>query len=204
MIFLIICIALVCGVLLTAFDYKDLKFRKTDFSFLEFLLHFILILLFSFYIFRVFNENYLFYINYIAFMGIYISSVTDIKIRHIFTMIPLVFSVPIAILNYFGGYIQISILGIIAGLLLYLSIYLLGKLIYKREAFGIGDIYVLMFIGLATDWFTVINIGLFAFVICSVYYISKSIVLMDFKHLKNYEIPFVPFIAASYLILIYF
>ena len=89
-------------------------------------------------------------------------------------------------------------------MLLYGIIYILSKLFYGMEAFGIGDIYVLSLIGFSTDWYTVFNIGLFAFVIAGIFYFVKYIFVRKLQTFKHQEIPLVPFILSSYLILIYF
>lgn len=198
-----ILISIILGYLSVIFDYENFKFQRTKFSSLEFLISFILLLSSLNYILIVFGNNILFYINAICFICLFISSIFDIKSRSIYPLILIVFSIPIITLNYIGDYMKISLFGFISGFLLYSSIYIFGKLLYGKEVFGIGDIYVLSFIGLSTDWFTVLNIGLFAFVLCLIYYLFKFILFKD-KISKEYEIPFVPFITLSYLLLIYF
>lgn len=175
------------------------------------LIHYFLLNLFSLYLLKTFNENTLFFINLLCLYGLYITSVTDIFEREIFVNDLVFFAVLMAVLNYFGNYMKISILGALSGLFLYLFIYIFGKIIYKKEVFGMGDVYILSFVGFATDWFTVLNIGLFAFVICISFYLAMAFTKGIFsgkfnfiKEMKNYEIPFVPFIAVSYLIFIYF
>lgn len=201
-IFLVI-FSLILSIGISAFNYDNLKFQRT-FSFLEFLVNFILISVSSIYIFKIFGENQLALINLICFIGLYICSKTDIYFKNIFPALLIVLSIPIVYLNYRGEYTIISILAVITAFLLYFSIYVFGRFVYKKEVFGFGDIYILMFIGLVTDSFTVVNIGLFAFVVCLSYYFAKAIVKRNFKILKDYEIPFVPFITISYLIIIYF
>lgn len=196
-------IAFIFGYICTNFDYENLKFQRVKINSLEFLVNFILIVIILNYILNVFGNNILFYINAICFIALFICSNIDIKIRSIYPIILLFFSIPIIVLNYYGEYIKISVLGVISGFLLYFAIYIFGKLLYGKEVFGIGDIYILSFIGLSTDWYTVLNIGLFSFVICLIYYLLKFLILKR-KLNKEYEIPFVPFITLSYLLLIYF
>ena len=150
------------------------------------LINFIIIFFVNLYLISLFlNNNILYIINLLCFLCIYICSVTDIICKNIFLDIILSFACPIIFFNIYGNYI-------------------LSKLFYGMEAFGIGDIYVLSLIGLSTDWYTVFNIGLFAFVIAGIFYFIKYIFVRKLQTFKHQEIPLVPFILSSYLILIYF
>ena len=97
-----------------------------------------------------------------------------------------------------------SIFGLLSGFLLYGSIYILSKIIYKKEVFGIGDIYILSLIGFVTDWYTVLNIGLFTYIVAGVFYLVKFLFVRNKKIFKEQEVPLVPFMLVSYLMLIYF
>lgn len=185
----------------TSLKFFSLKniFRKIN------LLHFLIIIFVNFYIEYIFKDNYILYlINLFCFFGIYICSITDIFLKYIYNFVIYLFFIVISILNLYGGYFKISCFSFITALLLYGFIYFITKIIYKREVFGLGDIYALSLISIATDSFTIFHIGLFSFVVAALFYITKIIISRDFKKYKNYEIAFVPFILISYLIIIYF
>ncbi|WP_338816953.1 hypothetical protein WFJ11_04320 [Parvimonas micra] len=114
------------------------------------------------------------------------------------------FLVPIILLNIYGNYTRLAIFGLISGIILYGTIYIVSKLVYGKEVFGIGDIYALSLIGISTDWYTVFYIGLFTFIIAGLFYLIKLIIIKDIEAFKHQEIPLIPFILFSYLFLIYF
>lgn len=180
------------------FSFKNI-FRKIN------ILHLIIITIVSFYIKYIFDRNYiLYFINLFCFFGLYICSITDIYIRYIYDVVVVLFFIIISILNFYAMYFKISIFAFLTAIVLYGLIYLISKIIYKKEVFGIGDIYALALVSISTDSFTVFTIGLFSFVLASLFYILKILIYKDYKNYKNYEIAFVPFILASYLIIIYF
>ena len=90
------------------------------------------------------------------------------------------------------------LLGLAAGFVLFLLIYLLTKWIYKREAFGFGDVMlsgaVGWFLGLQYSILTSILTFLVAFVII----IFLRVIGKSIK--KEMEIPFAPFICTAALI----
>lgn len=169
------------------------------------ILNFLIIFVINIYLISLFLNNAVLYmINLLCFLCLYICSFTDIVFKNIFINVIMIFIFPILFLNIHGNYIKISILGLISGFLLYGFIYILSKNFYGKEVFGIGDIYVLSFIGFVTDWYTVLNIGLFTYVIAGVYYLIKFLFIRNFKYFRQLEIPLVPFMLISFLILIYF
>ena len=153
------------------------------------LIHLIIISITNFYFIIIFSTNtILYFINLLCFLCLYICSFTDIFIKYIFLNIVIVFFIPIIILNFFANYFEISILGFLSGIIFY----------------GIGDIYMLSLIGISSDWYTVLYIGLLTFVIAGIFYFTKFLIIGDLKSFKEQEIPLVPFILCSYLIIIYF
>ena len=169
------------------------------------ILNFIIIFLVNLYFIYLFlNNDILYMINLLCFLCIYICALTDIFCKNIFLNIIMMFSLAILLLNIYGNYSIISFFGLISGMILFGSIYSISKIIYGMEVFGTGDIYVLSFIGFSSDWYTVIYIGLFTFIIAGIFYLVKILIVRNFKKLKHYEIPLVPFILISYLIIIYF
>lgn len=222
--------------LISSINLKDLSTDTNVFSFKNIfnkitVLHFLIVILSSIYLRYVFKENnILYFINFICFLGLYLCSVTDIYSKNIYDFFVILFLIPIVILNYYGMYLKISVYGILSAIFLYGSIYIISRMIYKKEVFGIGDIYVLSLVGLSTDMFTVFNIGLFAFVFAGLFCFLKFVFIFlkeikfkvnsshssnfdcksldkakkSFEKLKGEEIAFVPFILISYLVLIYF
>lgn len=169
------------------------------------ILNFIIIFIANIYFIYLFlNNSVLYMINFLCFLVLYICSITDVVFKNIFVNMIMVFLVPILLLNIYGNYMKMSIFGLLSGFLLYGSIYILSKIIYKKEVFGIGDIYILSLIGFVTDWYTVLNIGLFTYIVAGVFYLVKFLFVRNKKLFKEQEVPLVPFMLVSYLILIYF
>ena len=168
------------------------------------LLNFILIFLTNIYLMSFFYNDILYMINLLCFLCLYICAFTDIICKNIFINIIMAFLVPIILLNIYGNYTRLAIFGLISGIILYGTIYIVSKLVYGKEVFGIGDIYALSLIGISTDWYTVFYIGLFTFIIAGLFYLIKLIIIKDIEAFKHQEIPLIPFILFSYLFLIYF
>lgn len=169
------------------------------------LLNFIIIFLVNLYLKALFFYNDILYmINLLCFLCLYICAFTDIICKNIFINIIMVFVVPIILLNVYGNYIKLATLGLISGIILYGTIYIISKLFYGKEVFGTGDIYALSLIRISTDWYTVFYIGLFTFIIAGLFYLIKLIFIKDIETFKHQEIALIPFILSSYLLLIYF
>lgn len=179
----------------------SIKNLKNYYNFLNFI---VLTFVNLYLIFLFFDDSILYMLNLLCFLCIYICAFTDIFCKNIFLNVIAIFTIPVTILNIYGNYIGVSILGLIFGMLLYGVIYMTSRYLYGTEVFGIGDIYVISFIGFSTDWNTILHIGLFAFVIAGIFYFIKFIFTKNLENLKNEEIPLVPFILFSYLVIIYF
>ena len=90
------------------------------------------------------------------------------------------------------------ILSMMMGLVLYSTVYSVGKWIWKEEVFGIGDVYYLTALGPFFSLSQILFIGLFSFVIGGGVVISWMLLFNRNKlHIK---IPFAPFISMSALL----
>ena len=90
------------------------------------------------------------------------------------------------------------ILSMMMGLVLYSTVYSVGKWIWKEEVFGIGDVYYLTALGPFFSLSQIFFIGLFSFVIGGGVVISWMLLFNRNKlHIK---IPFAPFISISALL----
>lgn len=91
-----------------------------------------------------------------------------------------------------------AILSMVAGLILYITVYGVGKWIWKEEVFGMGDVYFLAALGPYFSPSQILFIGLLSFVIGGGVVICWMILL---KRNQLYaKIPFAPFISISALL----
>ena len=90
------------------------------------------------------------------------------------------------------------ILSMVTGLILYITVYGVGKWIWKEEVFGMGDVYFLAALGPYFSPSQILFVGLFSFVIGGGVVIGWMILS---KRNQLYEkIPFAPFISISALL----
>ena len=90
------------------------------------------------------------------------------------------------------------ILSMVAGLILYITVYGVGKWIWQEEVFGMGDVYFLAALGPYFSLSQILFVGLFSFVIGGGVVIGWMILS---KRNQLYEkIPFAPFISISALL----
>ncbi len=99
-------------------------------------------------------------------------------------------------LHFKNGY------GIITGALFYGIIYLVSRLIYRREAFGLGDVLFLAAIGVVLDATSTFAVGLLAFYVAIMHlliqlFINRALGRQD-------ELAFAPSIAVAGLLLYFF
>ena len=86
----------------------------------------------------------------------------------------------------------------VAGLILYITVYGVGKWIWQEEVFGMGDVYFLAALGPYFSLSQILFVGLFSFVIGGGVVIGWMILS---KRNQLYEkIPFAPFISISALL----
>lgn len=136
---------------------------------------------------------YLFFILPIAFIDIDTMLIPDsIAIPGIFAGL---------IISYFKGEIFLSLTGAITGAISIVIIYFLGKLVFKKEAIGLGDLRVAALIGSFTSISEVLISLFLASVIGSIY--GCYMIIRKKKDLKT-EIPFGPFLSIGGFITIIF
>ena len=89
------------------------------------------------------------------------------------------------------------ILSMVAGLILYITVYGVGKWIWKEEVFGMGDVYFLAALGPYFSSSQILFIGLLSFVIGGGVVICWMI--LSKRNQLYAKIPFAPFISISAL-----
>ena len=90
-----------------------------------------------------------------------------------------------------------AILSMVAGLILYITVYGVGKWIWQEEVFGMGDVYFLAALGPYFSTSQILFIGLFSFVIGGGVVIGCMI--LSKRNQLYAKIPFAPFISISAL-----
>lgn len=127
-------------------------------------------------------------------------SIIDIKIYEI----PYTLSIPFMILCVSiyitdcilkNDYLLDNIIGFISPLVLLGLIYLIGRLFFKKEVIGLGDVILFSFIGLMLNYKHILLILLLSTFICAVIELTRKIITK-----KDFIIPFVPYIALSCVI----
>ena len=91
-----------------------------------------------------------------------------------------------------------AILSMVAGLILYITVYGVGKWIWQEEVFGMGDVYFLAALGPYFSLSQILFIGLFSFVIGGGVVICWMI--LSKRNQLYAKIPFAPFISISALL----
>ncbi len=94
--------------------------------------------------------------------------------------------------------VEDAILSTVAGLILYITIYGVGKWIWKEEVFGMGDVYYLAALGPYVSPSQILFIGLLSFVIGGGVVIGWMI--LSKRNQLYAKIPFAPFISISALL----
>lgn len=94
--------------------------------------------------------------------------------------------------------VEEAILSMMIGLVLYSTVYGVGKWIWKEEVFGMGDVYYLTTLGPFFSLSQILFIGLFSFIIGGGVVISWMLLTKGNK--LHAKIPFAPFISISALL----
>lgn len=94
--------------------------------------------------------------------------------------------------------VEDAILSMIAGLILYITVYGIGKWIWKEEVFGMGDVYYLIALGPYFSSSQILFVGLFSFVFGGGVVIGWMI--LSKRNQLYAKIPFAPFISISALL----
>jgi leader peptidase (prepilin peptidase) / N-methyltransferase len=98
-------------------------------------------------------------------------------------------------LTHLAGFIN-SFLGFLIALCIFWAISVLGKVLYKRDAFGMGDVKFLAALGACFGLFPAV--WFFVIIVASFMGLIFGVSLMIFKRKRlTYEIPFGPFLAAA-------
>lgn len=108
-----------------------------------------------------------------------------------------------AILSIVKGLeLQALLLGGVVGLVSYGSIYVVAKFIYKREAFGFGDVMFMGVIGIYLGVKLTLLAALLTFYVALVWILINKIVGSVLK--REMEVAFAPFMAISCIITMMF
>ena len=91
-----------------------------------------------------------------------------------------------------------AILSIVAGLILYITVYEVGKWIWKEEVFGMGDVYFLAAVCPDFSPSQILFVGLLSFVIGGGVVIG--LMILSKRNQLYAKIPFAPFISISALL----
>ena len=91
-----------------------------------------------------------------------------------------------------------AILSMVAGLILYITVYGVGKRIWQEEVFGMGDVYFLAALGPYFSPSQILFVGLFSFVIGGGVVIGW--IILSKRNQLYAKIPFAPFISISALL----
>lgn len=171
------------------------------------LIYFLFALVFYIYIEPLYYLNpypyiYLFkiFISYLLIVASYI----DLKKYEVPYLLLIIISL-LCILEYIykciysNDYLLVNILGFTFILSLFILIYLVFKIIFKKEGIGIADIIILSFLGLSINIFNIIILLLFTSLFALIYYFIVLII----KKKKENILPLVPFILGGYLFIIF-
>lgn len=96
---------------------------------------------------------------------------------------------------YYGMPLLEVFIGGVIGFFLYLAIYLIAKLFYKREAFGFGDVMFMGAIGVFLGPWNTILAGLMTFYVALVFIVIQKLVGKLLS--RQTEIAFAPYMAVS-------
>lgn len=125
-----------------------------------------------------------------------ITGIIDAKYKIIIDTILIIFTIPSLIIIFiFTKNLLNNLYGGIIGFLIYSSIYLVSKTIYKKEAFGFGDVLFITAICLNFGTKNIFLILFLPFYLCATYIIIT--LLKNKKRNFKEEIPLGPFISIS-------
>ncbi len=139
------------------------------------------------------------FLTYVALV-----SYIDLKIFLIYDLHVVLFSVILFIADgYIVGYnLKNSVLGFIVGAVFYGLIYFLSKVYYKKEAFGLGDVYVLSGLGLILGPLKTVVTGFLAFYFAAIVIIVKLPFVR--KNIAKQELAFGPYVLMAGYVLYWF
>ncbi len=127
-------------------------------------------------------------------------AVIDLLSQYIYDLMLLVYSIiNFVLIAWCNGFAIENSYGIITGALFYGIIYLIARVVYRREAFGLGDVLLLAAIGVVFDAPTTFAVGLLAFYVAIFYLIVQFFVKRVLG--RHAEIAFAPSMAVAALLL---
>ncbi len=149
----------------------------------------------------IFGMNLNFFYHIVFWSMLIIVTIIDIDYMYILDSVLLFFGIVIVVISLFlyGTY---AIWNLIAGVVCfccYFLIYFLAKKIYKKEAFGFGDVLLIFVIGYFLGWKLTYLTLFFPFIVASVYLVVALV--FGKKYNLKQEVPFGPFICVSAFIL---
>lgn len=146
-----------------------------------------------------FNAGLIFAMVFVS--ALILATFSDLETQIIPDAVPIAGSVAGFILAFIGNRVADSLIGFAAGGVIMYAVFLLGKLIYKKDALGGGDIKLAMMMGAFLGWK-----GLLLAIFLS--YITGAIVSLALLSIKaktmESEIPFGPFMCLGALIALFY
>jgi len=94
--------------------------------------------------------------------------------------------------------VEEAMLSMMSGLVLYFTVYGIGKWVWKEEVLGMGDVYYLATLGLYFSPSQILFVGLFSFVVAGGVVIGWM--MLSKRNKVHEKIPFAPFISNSALL----
>ncbi len=127
----------------------------------------------------------------------------DLLSQYIYDAMLLSFSaINLLVMIWQSGFHLKNLYGVITGAVFYGILYIVTRLIYKREAFGMGDVLFLMAIGVVLDASATFAVGLLAFYISLLHVLIQFVVNRVLN--RQDEIAFAPSMAVAGLIIYFF
>lgn len=156
-----------------------------------------LLFLFTYYYLPI---GYHFYVGLIISSLLIIIFVSDFKYMIILDSPLIISGILIIILKLIFYGTKATLISIVSGIALFcvmLLLFQLGKLLFKKEALGGGDIKLSFIIGLILDF----RLGLTAIILSTFIALPYALASLEIK--KNNEFPYGPFLAGSLFIVFY-
>lgn len=145
--------------------------------------------------------SYEFYLSLIIMSLVIVIFVSDFKYLIILDSPLIISGILVLILKYYYFGFKTMIISIISGIVLFIVMLLIGKigkLLFKKEALGGGDIKLSIVIGLILD----VKLGLIAVIISSLLAMPYALGSLMLK--KDKEVPFGPFLVGSLALIFIF
>lgn len=145
--------------------------------------------------------SYEFFSSIIIYALVLITFISDFKYMIILDSPLVIASILTLVLKYHYFGIKTVIFGLISGLILFLLMFVIGKLgskIFKREALGGGDIKLAFVIGLMLN----LKLGLSAIILSSLLAMPYAIASILIS--KDKEVPYGPFLVGSLAVVFLF